>query len=78
MYNRFYMYLKEDKVHYEKKFGFPSSSGFQSGYSTNDAIVQLVDKIFYPFEKKKQFSVGFFIDLSKAFAQLIIPSYLEN
>ena len=73
------MYLKEDKVHYEKKFGFPSSIGFQSGYSTNDAIVQLVDKIFYPFEKKKkQFSVGFFIDLSKAFAQLIIPSYLEN
>ena len=39
---------------------------FQSGYSTNDAIVQLVDKIFDSFEKE-QFTLGVFIDLSKAF-----------
>ena len=38
MYNRLYKYLKENNILYEKQFGF------QSGYSTNDAIVQLVDK----------------------------------
>ena len=50
MYNRLYKYLKESNVLYEKQFGF------QSGYSTNDAIVQLVDKIFDSFEKE-QFSL---------------------
>ena len=60
MYNRLYKYLKENKILYEKQFGF------QSGYSTNDAIVQLVDKIFDSFEKE-QFTLGVFIDLSKAF-----------
>ena len=60
MYNRLYKYLKENKIIYEKQFGF------QSGYSTNDAIVQLADKTFDSFEKE-QFTVGVFIDLSKAF-----------
>ena len=60
MYNHLYKYLKENNILYEKQFGF------QSGYSTNDAIVQLVDKIFYSFEKE-QFTLGVFIDLSKAF-----------
>ena len=40
MYNRLYKHLKENKILYEKQFGF------QSGYSTNDAIVQLVEKNF--------------------------------
>ena len=60
MYNRLYKYLKENNILYEKQFGF------QSGYSTNDAIIQLVDKIFYSFEKE-QFTLGVFIDLSKVF-----------
>ena len=60
MYNRLYKYLKENNILYEKPFGF------QSGYSFNDAIVQLADKIFYCFEKV-QFTLGVFIDLSKAF-----------
>ena len=60
MYSRLYKYLKENNILYEKKFGF------QSGYSTNKAIVQLVDKIFDSFEKE-QFIQGVFIDLSKAF-----------
>ena len=60
MYNRLYKYLKENNILYEKQFGF------QSGYSTNDAIFQLVDKIFDSFEKE-QFTLGVFIDLSKAF-----------
>ena len=60
MYNCFYNYLKENNILYEKQFGF------QSGYSTNDAIVQLVDKTFDSFEKE-HFTRGVFIDLSKAF-----------
>ena len=60
MYNRLYKYLKGNNIVYEKQFGF------QSGYSTNDAIVQLVDKIFDSFEKE-QFTLGVFNDLSKAF-----------
>ena len=60
MYNRLYKYLKENNILYEKQFGF------QSRYSTNDAIVQLVDKIFNSFEKE-QFTLGVFIDLPKAF-----------
>ena len=40
--------------------------GFQNRYSTNDATVQLVDKILDFFEKE-QFNIGIFIDLSKAF-----------
>ena len=42
------------------------NSSVQSRYSTNDAIVQLVDKIFYSFEKE-QFTLGVVIDFSKAF-----------
>ena len=60
MYNHLSKYLKENNILYEKQFGF------QSGYSTNDAIVQLVDKIFDSFEKE-QFTLGVSIDLPKAF-----------
>ena len=47
MYNRLYKYLKENNILYKKQFGF------QSGYSTSDAIVQLVDKMFDSFEKEQ-------------------------
>ena len=57
MYNCLYKYLKENNILYEQQFGF------QSGYSTNDATVQLVDKIFDSFGKE-QFTPGIFIDLS--------------
>ena len=60
MYNRFYKYLKENNILYEKQFGF------QGGYSTNDAIVQLVDNIFGCFEKE-QSTLGVLIVLLKAF-----------
>ena len=46
MYNRLYKYLKESNISYGKQFGF------QSRYSTNDAIVQLVDNIFDSFVKR--------------------------
>ena len=61
MYNRFYKYLDENNIFYEKQFGF------YSRYSTNEAIIQLVEK--------EQFTLGVFIDLSRHLTQLIIPSY---
>ena len=60
MYNRLCKYLRENYIFYEKQFCF------QSGYSTSDAIIQLVDKMFYSFEKE-QFTLGVFIDFSKVF-----------
>ena len=55
-----YKYLKENNSLYEKQFGF------QSGYSTNNAIIRFVDKNFDSFEQE-QFTLGIFINLSKAF-----------
>ena len=68
MYSRLVKYLKENNIVYEKQFGF------QGRYSISDAIVKLVDKTFDSFEKE-QFTLKVFIDLSKAFEQLIIQSY---
>ena len=58
MYNRLYKYFKQSNVLYERWFSF------QSGYFTNDAIVQFVDKTSDSFEKE-QFTLRVFIDLSK-------------
>ena len=60
MYNRLYKYLKENNILHDKQFSF------RSGYSTSNAIVQLVDKLFDSFEKE-QFTQGVFIDLSEVF-----------
>ena len=60
MYNRLYQYLTENKILYPKQFGF------QTGHSTEHAIVQLVDQILESFEYNK-YTLGVFIDLSKAF-----------
>ena len=60
MYNRLYQYLTENKIFYHKQFDF------QTGHSTEHAIVQLVDQILESFEHNK-YNLGLFIDLSKAF-----------
>ena len=60
MYSHLYKYLKENNILYQKQFGF------QSRYFTNDANIQLPDKIFDSFEKE-QFTLGVFNDLPKAF-----------
>ena len=60
MYNRLYQYLTENKTFYPKEFGF------QTGHSTEHAIVQLVDKIIESFEYNK-YTLGVFLVLSKAF-----------
>ena len=60
MYNRIYKHLQENNILYPKQFGF------QKFHSTDYAIAQLIDQIFNSFEENK-FTLGVFIDLSKAF-----------
>ena len=60
MYNRVYKYLCEEKLLYSKQFGF------QKGHSADHAIVHLVDQIYESFENDN-YTIGVFIDLSKAF-----------
>ena len=60
MYNRLYNHLIKNKLLYPKQFGF------QKGHSTEHAIIHLVDQINDNFENNK-FTLGVFIDLSKAF-----------
>ena len=60
MYNRLQKYLTTEKLLYLKQFGF------QTGLSTEHAIVKLVDQIYESFEKD-HYTLGVFIDLSKAF-----------
>ena len=60
MYNRLYDYLTEHKILYKKQFGF------QQKHSTEHALLELINEISDSFEKDK-FTIGVFIDLSKAF-----------
>ena len=60
MYNRLYKYLTDNSILYKKRLRF------QEGHSTEHAIVQLVDQIRNSFESK-QYTLGVFVDLSKAF-----------
>ena len=60
MYNRPQKYLKDQNILYDKQFGF------QTGHSTEHAIAQLVGQIYEAFEKN-EYTLGVFIDLSKAF-----------
>ena len=60
MCNRLQKYLKDQIILYNKQFGF------RTGHSTEHAIAQLVDQIYEAFEKN-EYTLGVFIDLSKAF-----------
>ena len=60
MYNRLYNHLYENNILYNKQFGF------QKRTSTDHAILELVDELRQSFNENK-FTVGVFIDLSKAF-----------
>ena len=57
-YNRLQKYLKDQNILCDKQFGFD--------HSTDHSIPQLVAQIYEAFEKKK-YTLGVFIDLSKAF-----------
>ena len=52
--------MLENKILYSKQFGF------QTGHSTDHAIIQLVDQIYEDFEENK-YRLDVFIDLAKAF-----------
>ena len=60
MYNKLYKYLTENNLFYCKQFGF------QKGHSPEHAILQLVEQINQSFEEN-EFTLGVFVDLSKAF-----------
>ena len=60
IYTIVYTYLQKKKILYCKQFGF------QAGHSTDHAIIQLSNQIYENFEENK-YTLGVFIDLSKAF-----------
>ena len=60
MYNRSYQYFKENDMFFPKQFGF------QVNNSVHHAILNRADDILTSF-RKGQFTLGVFIDLSKAF-----------
>ena len=60
MYNRFFKFLSENSILYEKQLGF------QTSHSNEHAIPLLVNQLYQLFDKIK-FTLGIFIDLSKAF-----------
>ena len=60
MYNRLYSFLVENNILYDKQFGF------QKEHSTEHAILQLTNQILQSFNQD-EFTIGVFIDLSKAF-----------
>ena len=60
MYNRLYKFLVENNILYQKQFGF------QNAHSTEHAILQLVNQIAEAFSQRR-YTLGIFLDLSKAF-----------
>ena len=60
MYNRLFRYFSENSVLYKKEFGF------QTSRSTEHAILLLVNQFYQSFDENK-FTLGIFINLSKAF-----------
>ena len=60
MYNRLYEYLTKNILLVEKLFGF------RKGHSTEHALIELVNRI-YDSSSENKYTLGVFIDLSKAF-----------
>ena len=68
MYNRFYQYLTENKILYPKEFGF------QTGPSTEHAIVQFVDQILESLGYNK-YTLGVWVLFSTYLKPLISRSF---
>lgn len=60
MYNRLYDHLVQNNILYDKQFGF------QKHHSTDDAVIELISELSESFNQRL-FTLGIFIDLSKAF-----------
>ena len=71
MYNRLYKYLLQNKIFYEKQFGF------QASRSTEHAVIQLINQMFDVFNENK-YTLGTFIDLSKVFDTVDHNILLKN
>ncbi|MFZ2539770.1 MAG: reverse transcriptase family protein, partial [Oscillospiraceae bacterium] len=63
MFNRLSDFLNKYKVLYEQQYGF------RQNYSTDFALIELSEKIAEAIDKKR-FTLGIFVDLSKAFDTL--------
>ena len=61
MYNRLYEYLNQNNILYGNK-----QFGFRGGHSIDHPLIDLVDNIYNSFNENK-YTLGVFIDLSKAF-----------
>ena len=70
MYNRLYKHVSDSNILYPKQFGF------QKSHSTDHALLQLVDQIYESFERN-EYTIGVFIDPSKAFDYNILLKKLE-
>ena len=62
-YNRLYKYLLQNNLLYNKQFGFQASN------STEHAVLQLISQMLDAFNEYK-YTLGIFVDLSKAFDTL--------
>ena len=60
MFNRIDEFIKQNEIIYKYQFGF------RSGYSTNHALLSIIEEIRSNLDKKT-FSCGVFVDLEKAF-----------
>ena len=65
MYNRLYKYLLQNNILYEKQFEFQASN------STEQAVIQIISQMLDACNENK-YTLGIFIDLSKAFDTTMI------
>ena len=63
MFNRLNEFLNKHEILYEQQYGF------RQNFSTDLALLELSDKIAESFDEKK-YTIGIFVDLSKAFDTL--------
>ena len=73
MYNRLLHFVNKHSLLYKYQFGF------RKGYSTNFAMITLIDKKIQALDEGN-YVLGIFLDLSKAFYSLLLTTlfYVKN